>query len=449
MGGEAPVRDPDDVLGDGRVVQKEDGVDAEVGAGGPADDCRVGEALVLAEDRLDVLRVDLLAVGEGEHVLLAAAEDEEPVRGELAEVAGVVPALGVDRGRRGLRVAPVAGEAAGAAGQDLAVLGEADLDAGDRLADGLHPVPIRPGERDDRPHLRRPVALEDVDPHLRPALAKLDVHRRGAEADGVELPPIGREDRREEDPPGGLRERPGERVEALERLAAAGLVDPPLDRGVDEPEALRHDEQDRGLEVAERPQEDDRLAAHRVDDAGAHGERRDEPQDLLVEVGERQDRDHPVVLAEGHDRGHGCGHGEQVAVAEHRPFRIAGRPAREDDLGEVVGRDRGGRQRLRSPGAVRQRLDQDDREPELAGGLLRLARRDDERASVCSAILRPNSTGWRTSSGTATPPAWISPKKARPHSGRFTDQMMARSPGVRPSSASTRATRGTIDRRSR
>ena len=378
VGREAPVRSPDDVLGDGRVVEEEDGVDAEVRAGRPADDGRVGEALVLAEDRLDVLRVHLLAVGQGEHVLLAAAEDEEPVGRELAEVAGVVPALGVDRGRGGLRVPPVTGEAAGAAGKDLAVLGEADLDAGDRLADRLHPVPVRPGERDDRPHLRRPVALEDVDPHLRPALPELDVHRRGPEADRVKLPADRREDRREQDPPGGLRERPGEGVEALERLPPAGLVDPPLDGGVDEPQALRHDEQDRGLEVAEGPQEDDRLPAHGVDDAGPDRQRRDEPEDLLVEVRERQDRDHPVVLAERHDRGHAGGHGEQVAMAEHRPLRIAGRPAREDDLGKVVGLDRRRRQRLGASGAIRQRLDEDDREAELARRLLGLPAGDDE-----------------------------------------------------------------------
>jgi hypothetical protein len=54
----------------------------------------------------------------------------------------------------------------------------------------------------------------------------------------VELPADRREDRREEDPAGRLRERAGEGVEALEGVAPAGLVDPPLDRGVDEPEAL-------------------------------------------------------------------------------------------------------------------------------------------------------------------------------------------------------------------
>ena len=40
---------------------------------------------------------------------------------------------------------PVAGEAAGAAGQDLAVVGDPDLDAGDRLADRPEPVPLRAG----------------------------------------------------------------------------------------------------------------------------------------------------------------------------------------------------------------------------------------------------------------------------------------------------------------
>ena len=52
-----------------------------------------------------------------------------PSAREGAEVARVVPALGVDRGGRGLRVLPVPLEAARTAGQDLAVVGDPHLDA--------------------------------------------------------------------------------------------------------------------------------------------------------------------------------------------------------------------------------------------------------------------------------------------------------------------------------
>ena len=83
--------------------------------------------------------------------------------------------------------------------------------------------------------------------------------------------------------------------------------------------------------------------------------------------------------------------------------------------------------------------------PERAGGLLGLARGDDERAppSARRSCARTRPGGGRRA-GRRRRRRGRAAKKARPHSGRFTDQMIARSPGARPSSASTRATRGTV-----
>ena len=74
----------------------------------------------IAQDReLDVLRRQLLAVRQHEHVLGAPAEVDPPVP-DLGQVAGVQPAVGVDRRARRRRVAPVAQHHVGAADQQFA-----------------------------------------------------------------------------------------------------------------------------------------------------------------------------------------------------------------------------------------------------------------------------------------------------------------------------------------
>ncbi len=202
---------PDDLRRQRRVLEEEHRVDPQVGSRWPADDRGIGQAGVQAEDRLDVLGVDLLPVRQGQHVLLPAAEDEETLGRDLAEVAGVVPAVGVDDrgGRR--RVVPVAEEPVLAASEDLAVVGDPHLDPGDRLADRARAVAAGPGEGDHRPHLGGAIALEDVDPHLHPALGQVHLHGRGTDSDRVEAPADRREHRLEDDPSGALRQPAGDR----------------------------------------------------------------------------------------------------------------------------------------------------------------------------------------------------------------------------------------------
>jgi hypothetical protein len=141
---------------------------------------------------------------------------------------------------------------------------------------------------------------------------------------------------------------------------------------VEEPEALRHDQQDRGPEVVECPDERRRLAADRIDDARAHDERRDQAKALLVEVRERKNREKAFVRPEIQDAGHRLSHGDEPTVRQHRALRLARRAAREDDLGEVVSADGGRLERLDVAGTIRQRLDEHDREAEEPRLLLRL-----------------------------------------------------------------------------
>ena len=113
----------------------------------------------------------------------------------------MVPAVRVDRRRRRLGVVPVSREPVRAPGQDLAVVRDPDLDAGDRLAD-RPPVPLRPGEADDGAHLGGAVALEDVDAHVHPALGDVHLERGCADADRVEAAPHRAARARRADPPG-------------------------------------------------------------------------------------------------------------------------------------------------------------------------------------------------------------------------------------------------------
>ena len=85
-------------------------------------------------DALDVLRKDVQPLRRDDHLLLAAADEQLAVGADLADVAGVEPAV-LERARRFLGGVEVAGRDVLAAHENLAVGGDLHLDAGDRLAD--------------------------------------------------------------------------------------------------------------------------------------------------------------------------------------------------------------------------------------------------------------------------------------------------------------------------
>src|SRR5690606_8431501 len=99
------------------------------------DDQLAGVGADPLEHRLDDRRRDGFAVGGLEQVLLAVGDPQEAVVVELADVAGVEPLVLAERlGRRRLELV-VAGGDTRAAEQDLAVLGDLDLGAGQGPAD--------------------------------------------------------------------------------------------------------------------------------------------------------------------------------------------------------------------------------------------------------------------------------------------------------------------------
>src|SRR5688572_28638318 len=138
------------------------------------------DARISGQGVLDVLRVHLRAVGEDDHVLLAAAQPQEAIVVVRTEVARVIPTVLVEDGARGLLVLPIALEDVGATREHLAVLGDLHLDARQRRADGAKAVQIDAVEGQGGGSLRRPVALEHVDAELPPGLAQRGVQRRAA-----------------------------------------------------------------------------------------------------------------------------------------------------------------------------------------------------------------------------------------------------------------------------
>src|SRR5690606_3730678 len=97
---------------------------------------RLADERVLLEVVLDHRRRDVLAARGDDELLLAVDDGEEAVLVEAPDVAGVDPAVLVDQLGGRLGAAQVAGGAGGAADEDLAVVGEFQLHAGEGAADG-------------------------------------------------------------------------------------------------------------------------------------------------------------------------------------------------------------------------------------------------------------------------------------------------------------------------
>ena len=117
---------------------------------------------VPGEHVLDVARVDVEPAADDE-VLLAVDDAEVPVAVDRADVAGGEPPVVDVRCRRPLRwrPSPVAAHDVRAADEDLAVVGEADLDAREGLADRAAAGRVQGAAADDPAGLRAAVPFED------------------------------------------------------------------------------------------------------------------------------------------------------------------------------------------------------------------------------------------------------------------------------------------------
>ncbi|AKZ55655.1 hypothetical protein SAM23877_2606 [Streptomyces ambofaciens ATCC 23877] len=149
-----PLHDRDLVEGDERRAEVPVGaVDQDVGDVG-------ADRLELA---LDLGRRDVLAAGGLDQVLLAVGDAQVAVGRELADVAGVEPAVALQHLGGLLGQLVVALHDAGAAQQDLAVVRDAHLGAGQRLADRAGAVGLAGIDEGRGGGLGEAVPLQDVD----------------------------------------------------------------------------------------------------------------------------------------------------------------------------------------------------------------------------------------------------------------------------------------------
>ena len=98
-----------------------------------------------------------------EHVLLAIGDPQEALGVKFADIAGVEPALGINRLGGCLRQVVVAVHHAGTFQKDLTVLGDLDLGLGQRPPDGAETVGVGPVDRGGSRGLGEPVTLQHDD----------------------------------------------------------------------------------------------------------------------------------------------------------------------------------------------------------------------------------------------------------------------------------------------
>ena len=129
---------------------------------------------------LDVGGRNVLAAGSDEDVLLAIDDLEKAVVREAAHVAGLEPAIVGEGFFRGRGILVVAAEDARAAREDLAVLGELELDRREHLSDGVEAKRIGAIERERGRRLGEAVPLDDERSRFPEELLHLALQPRAA-----------------------------------------------------------------------------------------------------------------------------------------------------------------------------------------------------------------------------------------------------------------------------
>lgn len=322
-----------------------------------AEDRGLQEPRALLQRLLDHRGDDVLAVGGDEHLLDAALDVKIAVLVDVALVAGVEPAILVDRLAGGL-LAVVAPHQGAAPHQNLVVVAQLDLDAAERQAHRADLVAAARVDADGGRDLGQAVALQDLDPDGLEELDHFRVDGRAAADDAAQAAAELLTDLLVEeqlaDPVGGEVEEGGGVFFGF-FLVQLGALLQHFEKYVVEPfgallEVVHH----AGADLLEQ-------ARHRVDAGGAKDldvfdqlgkasavidlraeeERTEEPRVAFEGVAERQHREDDV-LRRGLDRlvaeDGGVG---QPPVGEEHALHLAGGPRGEDDGGEVLALDLG------------------------------------------------------------------------------------------------------------
>jgi hypothetical protein len=272
---------------------------------GDADDGDVGHARVGHEERLELGRRDLEAL-ELDELLHPVDDREVAVLVEATDVAGVEPAVLVDRVGRGLGVAQVALHDLGPTDEQLALPA-----LGDVGALGIDDAALR----------RR-----DGDPHR----AGADVVRLADVGDRRQLGHAVALEHRAPDPAGRLfgqvaAERGGARHDPPQAGEVVLLDERVLGQAEDH---RRHGEEPADPEVLDEPERLGEVEAGHGHHGAALGQEAVHEDLHAVDVEEREGGEAELALLEAHHRLglHEVGH--QVAVREHHALRQPGRPRR-------------------------------------------------------------------------------------------------------------------------
>ncbi len=241
---------------------------------------------------------------------------------------------GVKEPARRRRIAPVAAEQRRPADQDLAVVGELDLDRRDRPPHRPEAVVALVRGRGDAA-LGGAVALHDHDAEVLPGLLQRGRQERGRRDDQIERAAELAMDLGEEPAPGRVGEPAGDQAQAVERRELALPGDLGLDGRPEQIHDLRDQHERRGAVVADGLEDDPRAAAADVQHVRSDAHGVEDQCDLLEQVRDRQQRDGAVLLLGEQVVGR-VHRPDQVAVSQHHAFRLAGRARGEDDLGQVL-----------------------------------------------------------------------------------------------------------------
>src|SRR5262245_62943713 len=99
-----------------------------------ADQNRLAYERVAFQGKLDPPRIDIRTVGAIKNVFFPADHAQRAIRFDDAEVAGMKPAIRIQDFARRIRVAEITWGHRRSPDQNLAVLGDAQLDVGERLS---------------------------------------------------------------------------------------------------------------------------------------------------------------------------------------------------------------------------------------------------------------------------------------------------------------------------
>ena len=312
----------------------------------------------LAVDLLDLVGEDVLAAGEHDQFLAAAADVQIAVRVELPEVAGAEKAVrGEGFGGR-LGIVPVALEHVGAARLDLALpvrrlraflvsfLGrrDAQLDALDRDARGVEPGAAGRVEGQDRRGLGQAIAGQHLPAEAFEAPGDLGVEPGAARGEQPERRPEAPVQRPEQAPPElpaeARPQRHRERQQTLEGRPHQPAREAALDAGEHRLVEPRHRDHDRAAALGQRARDLGTGDAARQHHRGARGEPGQQPDRERIGVMQRQRQQRAIarpgqaLLQQRPDVG------RDVRVAERHPLGRAGGAGGVDEHREARRIDR-------------------------------------------------------------------------------------------------------------